>query len=71
MWINFRAYGARPRDMYLRPAKFAVRVFLGGVNGASGEPIKANMATILKRLNGVEKSQDYPLVRDGDNPAPR
>jgi len=54
MKINFHVYDSR---------NYAIRVFVGGVNGVSGEPIKANMATILKRLNGIERTQDYLYVR--------
>lgn len=66
MKINFHVYGS---DMFAPQAKYAIRVFIGGVNGLSGEPVKANMATVLKRLNGIEQTQDYLYVRGGDNPA--
>jgi hypothetical protein len=66
MKINFHVYGS---DLFAPEAKYAVRVFIGGVNGLSGEPVKANMATVLKRLNGIERTQDYLYVRGGDNPA--
>src|SRR4051794_38005892 len=54
MKINFHAYDSR---------NYAIRLFAGGVNGISGEPVKANMATILKRLNGIQPTQDYIYVR--------
>ncbi len=66
MRINFHVYGS---DMFMSEAKFAIRVFTGGVNGLSGEPVKANMATILKRLNGIQPTQDYLYVRGGPKPA--
>jgi hypothetical protein len=67
MKINFHVYGS---DLFApEEAKYAIRVFIGGVNGLSGEPVKANMATVLKRLNGIERTQDYLYVRGGDNPA--
>jgi len=66
MKINFHVYGS---DLFAPEAKYAIRVFIGGVNGLSGEPVKANMATVLKRLNGIERTQDYLYVRGGDNPA--
>lgn len=66
MKINFQVYGS---DLFVPEAKYAIRVFIGGVNGLSGEPVKANMATVLKRLNGIERTQDYLYVRGGDNPA--
>ncbi|TAQ90814.1 hypothetical protein B7494_g887 [Chlorociboria aeruginascens] len=66
MKINFHVYGS---NMFAPEAKYAIRVFIGGVNGLSGEPVKANMATVLKRLNGIERTQDYLYLRGGDNPA--
>lgn len=67
--INFHVYGPYPRCYTLQDAKYAVRIFTGGVNGLSGEPVKANMATVLKRLNGIKRSQDYLYLRGGDKPA--
>lgn len=66
MKINFHVYGS---DLFAPEAKYAIRVFIGGINGLSGEPVKANMATVLKRLNGIEQTQDYLYVRGGDSPA--
>lgn len=67
MRINFHVYGA---DMFSKAEpKYAIRIFAGGVNGLSGEPVKANMATVLKRLNGIERVQDYLYVRGGREPA--
>lgn len=66
MKINFHVYGS---DLFEPEAKYAIRVFIGGVNGLSGEPVNANMATVLKRLNGIKRTQDYLYVRGGDNPA--
>jgi hypothetical protein len=66
MRMNFHVYGS---DMFVSNPKFAIRVFAGGVNGLSGEPVRANMATILKRLNGIEPTQDYLYVRGGPEPA--
>lgn len=66
MRINFHLYGA---DAFSGPPKYAIRIFTGGVNGVSGEPVKPNMATILKRLNGIERMQDYLYVRACPEPA--
>ncbi len=66
MRINFHVYSW---DLPAQEAKYAIRVFTGGVNGLSGEPVKANMATVLKRLNGIERTQDYLCVRGGNDPA--
>jgi hypothetical protein len=53
-WIAFeRPYGYD---------KFAIRVYCGGVNGISGEPMVPNMATLLKAKNNVRKKQDYIVV---------
>ncbi|KAK3366194.1 hypothetical protein B0T24DRAFT_683231 [Lasiosphaeria ovina] len=67
MRINFHIYG---HDMFLTDAKFAVCVFAGGINGLSGEPVRANMAAVVKRLNGIRPTQDYLDVHGGRTPAP-
>jgi hypothetical protein len=41
----------------------AIRPFLGGVNAISGEPLVPNMTTVLKRLNKIERKQDYVVVQ--------
>lgn len=51
MWLQFKSN-----------KKFAIRIYVGGVNGITGEPMIPNMATLLKRQNGVEKKQDYIIV---------
>ncbi|KAG1845170.1 hypothetical protein F4604DRAFT_1819630 [Suillus subluteus] len=51
MWLQFNS-----------KKKFAIRIYVGGVNGITGEPMIPNMATLLKRQNGVEKKQDYIIV---------
>ncbi|KAG2034422.1 hypothetical protein BDR03DRAFT_965249 [Suillus americanus] len=51
MWLQFNS-----------TKKFAIRIYVGGVNGITGEPMIPNMATLLKRQNGVEKKQDYIIV---------
>ncbi|KAG0696834.1 hypothetical protein DFH29DRAFT_812543 [Suillus ampliporus] len=51
MWLQFTS-----------KKQFAIRIYVGGVNGITGEPMIPNMATLLKRQNGVEKKQDYIIV---------
>ncbi|KAI4122666.1 MAG: hypothetical protein LQ338_005682 [Usnochroma carphineum] len=54
MWINFSA--TKP---------FAIKIFLGGVNAVSGEPVNDNPATTLHRLNKLAKHQsiqDYVVA---------
>ncbi|KAG2074939.1 hypothetical protein BDR04DRAFT_1070838 [Suillus decipiens] len=51
MWLQFKSN-----------KKFAIRIYVGGINGITGEPMIPNMATLLKRQNGVEKKQDYIIV---------
>ncbi|KAG1724617.1 ubiquitin family-domain-containing protein [Suillus lakei] len=51
MWLQFNSN-----------KKFAIRIYVGGVNGITGEPMIPNMTTLLKRQNGVEKKQDYIVV---------
>jgi hypothetical protein len=51
MWLRFTS-----------TKQFAIRIYVGGVNGITGEPMIPNMATLLKRQNGVERKQDYVVV---------
>ncbi|KAI5847658.1 hypothetical protein DFP73DRAFT_474792 [Morchella snyderi] len=51
MWMSF--YAQRT---------FAIKIYLGGVNGISGEPMIPNMATYLKRANKAARKQDYIVV---------
>lgn len=57
MWISFHEEGKWKRQSDIVP--FAVRIYAGGVNAISGEPMRPNMATFLKSRNGVPKKQDY------------
>ena len=50
MWINFRA--EKP---------FAVKIYIGGVNAVSGEPIQENAATALRRF---AKFSSNKLIQD-------
>ena len=54
MWINFES--RKP---------FAIKIFLGGINAVSGEPIKDDHATVLRRLTKLAKNdsiQDYVVT---------
>ena len=54
MWISFKS--TRP---------FAVKIYLGGINTISGEPIIGNFATALRRsrlLKEKKTIQDYVVV---------
>jgi len=51
MWVCFSSRKA-----------FALRVYVGGVNAISGEPMVRDMSMLLRRRNGVEKKQDYIVL---------
>ena len=51
MWLHFKSQ-----------KRFAIRIYVGGVNGITGKPMIPDMATLLKRNNGVEKKQDYVVL---------
>ena len=54
MWINFRT-----------SRRFAIKIYLGGVNAVSGEPAIENMATRLRRLELAKNNksiQDYVVT---------
>ena len=54
MWISLRSR-----------VPFAVQIFVGGVNAVSGEPIGEDEATMMRRLNLMEKKksiQDYVVT---------
>lgn len=56
MWINFKASG-----------RFAIRVYVGGVNAISGLPVIENEISMLKqiKLHEQQKSiQDYMVTPD-------
>lgn len=55
MWINFEPSGRK---------RYAVRPFLGGVNGITGDGTMSDMATLLRRLNSVTSHQDYLVIPD-------
>ncbi|KAF8417869.1 hypothetical protein EV426DRAFT_720975 [Tirmania nivea] len=56
MWISFNSYALYDAEPY------AIRVFVGGVNGITGEPMVPDMSTLLKARNGVPPKQDYVVV---------
>ena len=53
MWINFESVNVK---------KFAIRPFLGGVNGISGEASTGNMASLLRQMNSLMPKQDYIVL---------
>ncbi|KAF8436703.1 hypothetical protein BGX38DRAFT_1214059 [Terfezia claveryi] len=56
MWMQFNGYQVHNEEPY------AIRVFVGGVNGITGEPMVPDMSTLLKARNGVPPKQDYVVV---------
>ena len=55
MWIKFTS---------MKNKKFAIRPFLGGVNGISGEALIGNMASLLRKMNTLSQRQDYIVIPD-------
>jgi hypothetical protein len=55
MWINFESKNGK---------KFAIRPFLGGINGISGEASTGNMASLLRQINSLTPKQDYVVLPD-------
>ena len=53
MWINFESMNNK---------KSAIRPFLGGVNGISGEAPTGNMASLLRQMNSLTPKQDYIVL---------
>ena len=56
MWINFTSYEA---------GKFAIKVYLGGVNAVSGEPMVETLATQVRRSTRKAEGaslQDYLVL---------
>jgi hypothetical protein len=53
MWINFETMN-----------KFAIRPFVGGVNGISGEVSTGDMGSFLRRMNSLAPKQDYIVLPD-------
>ncbi|KAG1767368.1 hypothetical protein EV702DRAFT_1147118 [Suillus placidus] len=51
MWLQFNSNKT-----------FAIRIYVGGINVITGEPMVPNMATLLERQNGIKKKQDYIIV---------
>lgn len=55
MWINFEP---SPKT------KYAIRPFLGGVNGITGEAAISDMTSLLRRMNSLGPEQEYIVVPD-------
>ena len=55
MWIKFTS---------VKEKKFAIRPFLGGVNGISGEALIGNMSSLLRKMNSLSQRQDYIVIPD-------
>ncbi|CEI70924.1 unnamed protein product [Fusarium venenatum] len=53
MWIHFHSEGQK---------RFAIRPYVGGVNGLSGESSEGGMASILRRMNSEARKQDYIVL---------
>jgi hypothetical protein len=53
MWIHFHTEGQK---------NLAIRPFVGGVNGLSGESSEGGMASILRRMNSETRRQDYIVL---------
>ncbi|KAG2343895.1 hypothetical protein BDR05DRAFT_1022479 [Suillus weaverae] len=51
MWLQFNSNKT-----------FAIRIYVGGINVITGEPMVPNMATLLERQNGIKRKQDYIIV---------
>jgi hypothetical protein len=62
LWISFHEEGEWRRTSKRIP--FAIRIYTGGINAISGEPMRPNMATFLKAMNGVRPKQDYLVFPD-------
>lgn len=59
-WIKFECWS---EELAGEPKpSWAMKVYLGGVNGISGEPMIPNMGTFLKKRNGQRREQDYLVV---------
>lgn len=57
MWINFASRKGK---------KFAIRPFIGGVNGISGESTIGNLGLVLQRMNSLGPRQDYLVLPEQD-----
>jgi hypothetical protein len=53
MWIRFQRNSSR---------KFAIRPFLGGVNGISGEASIGDMNAVMRRMTSMAPKQDYIVI---------
>jgi hypothetical protein len=55
MWINFEPASK---------TKYAIRPFLGGVNGISGDAAIGDMTTLMRQMNALTPKQDYMVLPD-------
>jgi hypothetical protein len=46
----------------MKGKKFAIRPFLGGVGGISGEAKTGNMTSLLRRMNSLTPQKDYVVL---------
>ncbi|KAM0080756.1 hypothetical protein ACKRZS_007079 [Fusarium odoratissimum] len=53
LWIHFHTEGQK---------KFAIRPYVGGINGLSGESSEGGMASILRQMNPATRKQDYIVL---------
>ncbi|KAF8244368.1 hypothetical protein K440DRAFT_636125 [Wilcoxina mikolae CBS 423.85] len=56
VWISFDASKMKV------PKRFAIKIFLGGVNGISGESLKGDMNSILSLMQPNPVDQDYIII---------
>jgi len=52
MWVSFGCHGHPPK-------RFAIKPYVGGINGISGESMIGDMTTLTRRLNQMAPRQDY------------
>jgi hypothetical protein len=55
MWISLHSLSGK---------KYAIRPFVGGVNGVSGETNVGDMTTLMRRMNSLSPRQDYLVTPD-------
>jgi len=60
MWISFHEEGKWKRQS--RRVPFAIRIYAGGINAISGEPMRPNMATFSKIDERGAKETGLPCV---------
>ncbi|SCO50241.1 uncharacterized protein FFMR_10204 [Fusarium fujikuroi] len=53
LWIHFHTEGQK---------RFAIRPYVGGINGLSGESSEGGMASILRQMNPANRKQNYIVL---------